>query len=147
MESSTGTAGNLPSTLIDYRTSHDLDFEQLAALFRSAGWGYRANDPAMLRAMVNGAKYVASAHDPENGDKLVGFARAISDGVTNAYVGSVAVLPEYRGRRIGTELVRRLMEGHDTVRFVLHARKEVHPFYRKLGFDDAVDFLVRDRKG
>ena len=133
--------------MIDYRTSHALDFEQLAALFRSAGWGYRAADPGTLAAMVSGAKYVASAHDTENGDRLVGFARAISDGVTNAYVGSVAVLPEYRGRGIGTEVVRRLLEGHDTVRFVLHARKQVHPFYRKLGFDDAVDFLVRDRKG
>ncbi|HEY2516405.1 MAG TPA: GNAT family N-acetyltransferase [Polyangiaceae bacterium] len=132
--------------MIDYRTSHDLDFEQLAALFRTAGWGYRADDPAMLAAMVSGAKYVVSAHDSDQGGRLVGFARAISDGVTNAYVGSVAVLPEYRGRGIGSEVVRRLMEGRDKVRFVLHARKAMHPFYRKLGFDDAVDLLVRDRK-
>jgi len=128
--------------LISYRSTHDLDLGQLAALFVSAGWGYRASDPVKLAELLAGSLFVSSAHE---GAQLVGFARAISDGVTNAYVSTVAVLPGHRGRGIGTELVRRLLSGRDGIRFVLHARPDVHPFYRRLGFDDAVHFLVRDR--
>lgn len=130
--------------MITYRSTHDaIDLGQLATLFTAAGWGWRAEDPATLAALVEGSRFVVSAHD---GERLVGFARAISDGVTNAYVGNVSVLPPYRGRRIGAELVRRLLEGRDTIRFFLHAAPGVQDFYRKLGFEDASDMLRRDRR-
>jgi ribosomal protein S18 acetylase RimI-like enzyme len=130
--------------MITYRRDHAaIDLPQLGALFVTAGWGWRAEDPVKLAATVEGSRFVASAHD---GDRLVGFARAISDGVTNAYVTTVAVLPAYRRRGIGAELVRRLLEGRDTIRFVLHANPDVQDFYRKLGFEDAPDMLRRDRR-
>jgi GNAT superfamily N-acetyltransferase len=130
--------------MIVYRADHaSLDLGQLAVLFVSAGWAWRAADPVKLAALVHGSLYVSSAHD---GARLVGFARAISDGVTNAYVSTVAVLPEYRGRGIGAEVVRRLVDGKDTIRFVLHAAPSLHPFYEKLGFEDAPDMLRRDRR-
>jgi ribosomal protein S18 acetylase RimI-like enzyme len=130
--------------MITYRQDHDaIDLPQLGALFVTAGWGWRAENPPMLAAMVEGSRFVASAHD---GEKLVGFARAISDGVTNAYVTTVAVLPVYQRRGIGAELMRMLMEGRDTIRFVLHANPDVKDFYRKLGFEDASDMLRRDRR-
>ena len=119
---------------------------QLAALFTSAGWGWRATDLAKLSAAVEGSRFVVSAHDEAADFLLVGFARAISDGVTNAYVGNVAVLPEYRGRGIGAELVRRLLAGKDTIRFTLHSAPGVQDFYRKLGFEDATNMLRRDRR-
>jgi ribosomal protein S18 acetylase RimI-like enzyme len=129
--------------LIEYRASHDLDLVALAALLRTAGWEFRASDPVRLAEMVAGSKYISTAHD---GTVLVGFARAISDGVSNAFIASVCVLPEYRRRGIGGELVRRLMEGRDTIRFVLHAHPDKHGFYKALGFEDAVNFLVRNRR-
>jgi ribosomal protein S18 acetylase RimI-like enzyme len=133
--------------MIIYRTDHSaIDLAQLGALFTTAGWGWRAADPARLAALVEGSRFVTSAHDHALGDRLVGFARAISDGVTNAYVSTVAVLPEYRGKGIGAELVRLLLEGKDTIRFVLHAAPGVQGFYRKLGFEDASDMLRRDRR-
>jgi ribosomal protein S18 acetylase RimI-like enzyme len=133
--------------MIVYRTDHSaIDLLQLGTLFITAGWGWRAEDPVKLGALLEGSRYVASAHDDERDHQLVGFARAISDGVTNAYVSTVAVLPEYRGKRIGAELVKRLLEGRDTIRFVLHAAPGVQDFYRKLGFEDASDMLRRDRR-
>ena len=92
-----------------YREGHDVDLEQLAALFASAGWHERAADRARLRQQLVGAMFVVSAWES---DTLVGFARAISDGATNAYISTVAVLPEYQGRGIGRELVRRLTTSH-----------------------------------
>src|SRR5579862_8167992 len=119
---------------IVYREGHEVDLEQLAALFASAGWSERAADRARLRQQVVGAMFVVSAWE---GDALVGFARAISDGATNAYISTVAVLPEYRGRGIGRELIRRLTSGRDGIVFVLHARPEVTAFYLKCGFQQA----------
>ena len=130
--------------MITYRSTHDaIDLVQLGELFTTAGWGWRAADPVKLAALVDGSRFVVSALD---GERLVGFARAISDGVTNAYVSTVAVLPAYRGRGIGAALVRKLLEGRDTIRFVLHAAPGVQDFYRKLGFEDASDMLRRDRR-
>ena len=130
--------------MITYRADHAaIDLAQLAAIFTAAGWGWRAADPAKLAALVEGSRYVASAHD---GARMVGFARAISDGVTNAYVSTVAVLPDYRGRGIGSALMKRLLDGRDEIRFVLHAGTGVHDFNRKLGFEDAPDMLRRDRR-
>jgi len=128
---------------ITYRDDHEVDLDQLATLFDTAGWSSRTADRARLTQQVLGALFVASAWD---GPTLVGFARAISDGATNAYISTVAVRPEYQGHGIGRELVRRLTEGREGILFVLHARREVIPFYLKCGFEHAEDMLRIPRK-
>jgi GNAT superfamily N-acetyltransferase len=130
--------------VITYRDSHDVDLEQLGHLFVTAGWPHRARDPAKLARLIANSMYVVSAWD---GERLVGFARAISDGVSNAYVSTVAVLPEWRRRGIGRECMRRLVEGDgkEGIRWVLHARAEVHRFYRESGFEPADNMLRRER--
>jgi ribosomal protein S18 acetylase RimI-like enzyme len=130
--------------MIDYRDGYpEADLAQLARLFDSVGWQHRTRDPERLAQMVRGSMYGVSAYE---GEKLVGFARAISDGAFNAYVSTVAVLPDYQRRGIGREMMRRLLDGHDHVQFVLHARAEVHPFYVVCGFRPAPDMLRRDRR-
>jgi GNAT superfamily N-acetyltransferase len=131
--------------MIEYSDSHDVDLEQLARLFVSAGWDHRAYPRENLAALVANSRYVVSALE---GARLVGFARAISDGVSNAYVSTVAVLPEWRGMGIGREVVRRLVDGDGKagIRWVLHAREELHGFYRINGFEPAPDILWRDRR-
>src|SRR5215469_5099296 len=83
---------------IVYREGHDVDLDQLATLFNSVGWQARAVDCARLRQQLVGAMFVVSAW---KGGTLVGFARAISDGATNAYISTVAVLPACQGQGIG----------------------------------------------
>jgi GNAT superfamily N-acetyltransferase len=115
-----------------------LDLNQLASLFDRVGWQRRTRDRARLAQMVDGSTYRVAAFE---GGVLVGFARAISDGAFNAYVGTVAVLPEYQRQGIGRELLRRLLEGRDHIQFVLHADPRVHPFYLRCGFRLAPDML------
>jgi ribosomal protein S18 acetylase RimI-like enzyme len=81
------------------------------------------------------------------GDVLVGYARALSDGAFNAYVSTVAVLPAYQRQGVGRELIRRLVDGRDHLQFVLHAAPPVQPFYQACGFRAAPDMLRRDRSG
>ena len=126
--------------MIDYRDTHDVDLDQLERLTKTAGWN---RGKATLALQVEGARWVASAWD---GPRLVGFARAISDGVTNAYVSTVVVDPELRGYGIGRELIRRLMAGRDGITFVLHARPEVTEFYVKCGYSPAENMMRRARR-
>jgi ribosomal protein S18 acetylase RimI-like enzyme len=77
---------------------------------------------------------------------LVGFARAISDGTTNAYISSVMVDAALRRRGVGRELLRRLMDGRPPVmRWVLHARADAIDFYRAIGFTPASDMFWAGR--
>jgi ribosomal protein S18 acetylase RimI-like enzyme len=127
--------------VIEYRESHDVDLEALRVL--RASCEFVAKDHEFLAQQARGARWVVHAYD---GARLVGFCRAISDGVSNAYVSSVMVDPEYRRRGIGREMLARLVGGKDGVKFVLHTRKEAAAFYAALGFAPATDMMVRDRR-
>lgn len=130
---------------IIYRDDHEIDLDQLTLLFNSVGWERRTADRERLAQLVRGSMFVVSAWE---GDRLVGFARAISDGASNAYISTVAVLPEYQKRGIGRGLIQRLLEGRDHLQFVLHANERAYPFYLHLdvGFEPFDNVLARRRK-
>ena len=129
---------------IIYRDDHEIDLDQLTVLFNAVGWERRTAARDRLAQLVRGSMYVVSAWD---GDRLVGFARAISDGAANAYISTVAVLPEYQKRGIGREVIQRLLAGHDGIQFVLHS-EHAGSFYLNLdvGFEPIDKMLVRRRK-
>jgi GNAT superfamily N-acetyltransferase len=67
--------------------------------------------------------------------RQIGFARAFTDGVAVVYLADVYVLPEFRGRGLGVELVREMVEASpwpDT-KWLLHTR-DAHDLYRRFGF-------------
>lgn len=77
---------------------------------------------------------VVGCYDGASG-AMVGFARAVSDGVALAYLADVFVLPEHRGRGLGTRLVEVMIEdgpGAD-FRWMLHTA-DAHELYRRFGF-------------
>ena len=125
---------------ISYHDTQDVDIFQLARLFEQAGWHDRSRDTGRLAKLVSGSLFVVSAW---HGDRLVGFARAISDGVSHAYVSDVAVREDYRRRGIGRELLRRLVSGRDDISFVLHARADLEAFCAERGFQVATDMWRR----
>jgi ribosomal protein S18 acetylase RimI-like enzyme len=80
--------------------------------------------------------------------RQVGFSRTVSDGASVTYLADVYVLPEYRGRGLGVELVRETVEAgpfKDT-RWLLHTR-DAHALYEKFGFRKPGERLLeRDRR-
>jgi ribosomal protein S18 acetylase RimI-like enzyme len=77
------------------------------------------------------------------GERQVGFARAFTDGTALAYLADVYVLPEFRGRGLGVELVREVVERgpYADLRWLLHTR-DAHDLYRKVGFAEPSERLM-----
>ncbi len=94
------------------------------------GWPQFPSPEEHLRVLA-GSFRVVLAFD---GDRVVGFANAISDGWYMAYVPLLEVLPKYRRRGIGSELVRRLLSELDSHYHVgVVCDPDVQPFYERLG--------------
>jgi GNAT superfamily N-acetyltransferase len=67
--------------------------------------------------------------------RQVGFCRAAGDGVAFTYLADVYVLPDHRGRGLGVELVREMVEAGPfaRVRWALHTA-DAHGLYARFGF-------------
>jgi predicted GNAT family N-acyltransferase len=97
--------------------------------------------------MLQGSVCVG-ARDSEG--QLVGFARAITDGVFKAIIVDVIVAPEHRNRGVCRLLVEALLEHEELSRvsdFELYCQPELINLYRKWGFQEAPNGVVFMRAG
>ena len=74
---------------------------------------------------------LAQAYD---GEKLVGVARAVSDGEYCAYICDVTVLPDRQGQGIGKKLVQTLMDRFPVQTVILFAAPGKESFYEPFAF-------------
>ena len=104
-----------------------------AFISRHSYWASGRSREVMAKAIAGSARVVGLYRDGEQ----VGFARAISDGATLAYLADVYVLPAHRGRGLGLELVREVVDGGPrmNVRWLLHTA-DAQRLYVKLGFSE-----------
>ncbi|GAA2528876.1 GNAT family N-acetyltransferase [Pilimelia columellifera] len=94
------------------------------------GWRSRG----IVDRQIDASWRVVGCYDRADG-AMVGFARAISDGVSLAYLADVFVLPEHRGHGLGVRLVDHMIEGSEGphFRWMLHTG-DAHGLYAKAGF-------------
>ena len=119
---------------IDYSDTRDLAVESVVALYRANQWS-SAQKPELLHKALLESHSLLTAWD---GNKLVGLGNAISDGYLVVYYPHLLVLPEYQGRGIGSELMRRLMARYQGFhQHMLVADGRALDFYRKCGFERA----------
>ncbi|WP_035745116.1 GNAT family N-acetyltransferase [Haematomicrobium sanguinis] len=95
------------------------------------GWPNAPTAEKLLSVMEGSYRRVWALHDV----RVVGFVNAISDGVCNAFLPWLEVLPEYQGRGIGTELVRRITdELREMYAIDVCCDPDVLPYYQRRGF-------------
>jgi GNAT superfamily N-acetyltransferase len=124
----------MTSDAIRFSESRDLPIENVLALYRANEWS-SAQKPDLLLPALLASHSLVTAWD---GDRLVGLGNAISDGHLVVYYPHLLVLPEYQGRGIGTELMRRLMARYQGFhQHMLVADGRALDFYRKCGFERA----------
>jgi GNAT superfamily N-acetyltransferase len=73
----------------------------------------------------------------DSSEKMLGFARVVTDHIAFAYLMDVFILEEYRGKGLGQALVKHVIEHPDLqVRFWLLGTVNAHDMYKKLGFSE-----------
>jgi RimJ/RimL family protein N-acetyltransferase len=92
-----------------------------------------------LRRSFEASQHVAIARA---GDRVVGMARALSDGVCNAYLLDVWTAAAYRRQGIASRLVQRLLEQVPGQHLGLQT-DNAQQFYESLGFRPQPDFWSR----
>ena len=129
---------------ITYKDIHDFKEKDLEDLFLSVEWSSGHFPDKLVVAMKN-FETVYSAWD---GDKLVGMVCAMDDGIMTAYVHYVLIRPEYQGKGIGKELLKRVTNHYDDyLRIVVVAYNDEIEFYEHCGFkkaDDASPMFITD---
>lgn len=100
-------------------------------LSQESYWAMGRPSEVQERLVAEAARVVGLYHD----GRQIGFCRAASDGISFAYLADVYVLSEYRGRGLGVELLREMIENgpYADRRWLLHTG-DAHALYRKLGF-------------
>ena len=121
--------------------------QQIIALYRSEGWWTEAPDDTDLAAGI-----IAGSHCfmvVTSGSGIVGMGRAMSDGVSDAYIQDVTVQKTFRGRGIGTRIIEKLVKRlhQDGLGWIgLIAEKNSCRFYERLGFNKMPDSVPMLRK-
>jgi aralkylamine N-acetyltransferase len=94
---------------LEFEAVNSAPVEEIVELYKSAGWWQESPEArSIIPAMIRGSFcfMVARALDGH----IIGMARVISDGYSDAYIQDVAVLENYRRQGVGRELVRRLTQ-------------------------------------
>lgn len=97
---------NGPEPEVEYRVPAEIDPAEAAALYVEAGWMESA-DETEVAAMLRGTFAVSAAFHE---GRLIGFMRAFSDGVSDAYMLDLIVNEQYRRLGIGRKILENLAD-------------------------------------
>lgn len=134
---------------IDIRIITSAKKDQLIRLYKDAGWWEKEYDenPDFLKALVpNSACFVGAFHE----NSMIGMGRALSDLSSDAYIQDVAVLKPFRGKGIGSKIIKKLiafLKQHHVDWIGLIAKPNTSSFYVKLGFEPLKDHVPLKFKG
>jgi GNAT superfamily N-acetyltransferase len=107
------------------------------------GWPGPPSAETHLR-ILRQSDHVLLARDDGTG-QVAGFITAISDGVLCAYIPLLEVLPGWRGRGIGTELVRRMLRRLSGLYMIdLICEPALRPFCERRGMTPATGMVRRN---
>ena len=111
-----------------------IDFYQLQELFKLGAFWAQERTQSDLKTAIANSNPVVSIWD---GEYLIGFARATSDGVYRAAIWDVVVHPKYRGLGLGGKLVETVLSHPQVnkVERVYLTTTHQQNFYKHIGFE------------
>ena len=115
--------------MISYTSNiNDINEDNLNGFF--VGWAKPLTPEQHFAHLTKCAHFFAAL----DGDKVIGFITALSDGIGCAFIPLIEVLPEYQKCGIGSELIRRMLHYlRDISAIDLICDEDVQGFYEKFG--------------
>ncbi|MBG86277.1 MAG: GNAT family N-acetyltransferase [Verrucomicrobiales bacterium] len=120
-----------------------IDAQRTGELLRATSWADERPQDVVERCIQTSLNFGMFA-----GERQVGYARLVSDFVTQAYLSDVVIEEALRGKGLGSWLLECILNHPDlnTCRIDL-VTADAHEFYRKHGFGThCYDFLVHNPK-
>lgn len=121
----------------------DISSDMLEGFF--VDWPNPPSPQTHLKLLGNSSKVVIAVD--EQSKQVVGFITAISDGILSAYIPFLEVLPVYKNRGIGKELIKRMLDELSNIYMIdLCCDDDLIPLYERFGMIRSNGMLVRNYK-
>ncbi|MFX3632570.1 MAG: GNAT family N-acetyltransferase [Candidatus Pristimantibacillus sp.] len=127
----------------DYIISDDkqrVNVQTVIDFLATSYWASRRPEEAIKKSIQNSICY--GVYDKE---RMIGFARIITDGATMYYLCDVFVIEEYRGQGISKKLIEIIANSPELESLTgLLGTKDAHGLYESYGFErDSEKFMRR----
>ena len=119
---------------MEFRSIKPEEYELVRLFLMEVGWAHRVADPESFRNMMEKTDRTVVAWDEQ---RVVGFGRALCDGVSNGYISMVGVAADRRGQGIGRKLVECLIQDDANLTWVLRAGRDSEGFWKRMGFTNS----------
>ncbi|MCK1997527.1 GNAT family N-acetyltransferase [Psychrobacillus psychrodurans] len=129
--------------MIYKNSTSDISTDMLEGFF--VDWPNPPSPQTHLLLLNKSNKVIIAIDDKTN--KVIGFITAISDGVLSAYIPFLEVLPEYKNKGIGKELVSQMLkELADIYMIDLCCDDDLVSYYDRLGMTKTNGMVLRNYK-
>ena len=108
----------------------NINWDELSNLYKIAPLGDKRPDDLKIAFSNSMYKYFVYLDK-----QLIGVGRALADGVDCSYICDVVVHPEYQGKGIGKDIVKKLtQQSKHYNKIILFTSSGKEEFYSKLGY-------------
>lgn len=119
-------------TIVYKEDMHGVDWQQMKLILIEDDFD-NGRSPEQLRESFANSYALSIAYD---GQKIIGTARALSDGVCNAYIVDVWTCSPYRRQGIARQMSENIMTNMEGQHVYLFTDEDALPLYKDLGFEE-----------
>lgn len=118
--------------------------ESVRLFLAKNGWAHRTGSSDHFALLIANSQRTAIA---VKDSRIIGFARGITDGLSNGYLSMVVVCEHHRLKGVGRALVEHIMGDNNEITWVLRAGREgASDFFSGLGFETSTIAMERPRR-